>query len=289
VTGGWSGDGAGWGGDGDRGIRPTMKEGGDGRGEMFASCSTRAGGETWGCAAGDGAEGRGARSGGGEPGSITPHKRFRAELYVLTKRRGRHTPFFGGTGRSFSSDDGRDGVGDAGRGVEMVIPGDNTNLEVELITPIAMERGLRFAIREGGRTVGAGSITDILEIDMATRRSAFVSRLRLPAAGPVRDEIVDTAQRTGHGSRAPPPAHPHPAVHRACDRPTRQEVRVSQFEIRTHKRLLDILEPTQQTIDALMKLELPAGVESKSRRTGEVRAIWYRRDSRQENRNDPDL
>jgi elongation factor Tu len=100
-----------------------------------------------------------------KPGSITPHRRFRAEVYVLTKEEGgRHTPFFRGyRPQFFFRTTDVTGSVTLDEGVEMVIPGDNTNLEVELITPIAMERGLRFAIREGGRTVGAGSITDILE------------------------------------------------------------------------------------------------------------------------------
>jgi elongation factor Tu len=100
-----------------------------------------------------------------KPGSITPHKRFRAEVYVLTKEEGgRHTPFFRGyRPQFFFRTTDVTGSVTLDEGVEMVIPGDNTNLEVELIQPIAMERGLRFAIREGGRTVGAGSITDILE------------------------------------------------------------------------------------------------------------------------------
>ena len=100
-----------------------------------------------------------------KPGSITPHKRFRAEVYVLTKEEGgRHTPFFKGyRPQFFFRTTDVTGAVKLDEGVEMVIPGDNTNIEVELITPIAMEKGLRFAIREGGRTVGAGSITDILE------------------------------------------------------------------------------------------------------------------------------
>jgi len=100
-----------------------------------------------------------------KPGSITPHKKFRAEVYVLTKEEGgRHTPFFRGyRPQFFFRTTDVTGSVSLDEGVEMVLPGDNTNLEVELITPIAMERGLRFAIREGGRTVGAGSITDILE------------------------------------------------------------------------------------------------------------------------------
>jgi elongation factor Tu len=100
-----------------------------------------------------------------KPGSITPHKKFRAEVYVLTKEEGgRHTPFFRGyRPQFFFRTTDVTGAVNLDEGVEMVIPGDNTNLEVELHTPIAMERGLRFAIREGGRTVGAGSVTEIIE------------------------------------------------------------------------------------------------------------------------------
>jgi elongation factor Tu len=100
-----------------------------------------------------------------KPGSITPHNRFRGEVYVLSKEEGgRHTPFFAGYRPQFyfrTTD--VTGVVKLPEGVEMVIPGDNVNLEVELITPVAMDKGLRFAIREGGRTVGAGTVTDILE------------------------------------------------------------------------------------------------------------------------------
>lgn len=99
------------------------------------------------------------------PGSITPHTKFKAEVYVLTKEEGgRHTPFFTGYRPQFyfrTTD--VTGTAKLPSGVEMVMPGDNVNLEIELITPIAMEKGLRFAIREGGRTIGAGSVTDILE------------------------------------------------------------------------------------------------------------------------------
>jgi elongation factor Tu len=100
-----------------------------------------------------------------KPGSITPHTRFKAEVYVLTKEEGgRHTPFFSGYRPQFyfrTTD--VTGTVKLPEGVEMVMPGDNTQLEVELIQPVAMEKGLRFAIREGGRTVGAGAITEILE------------------------------------------------------------------------------------------------------------------------------
>jgi elongation factor Tu len=100
-----------------------------------------------------------------KPGSITPHTKFKAEVYVLTKEEGgRHTPFFPGYRPQFyfRTTDVTGSV-TLPQGVEMVMPGDNIGVEVELITPIAMERGLRFAIREGGRTVGAGTITEILE------------------------------------------------------------------------------------------------------------------------------
>jgi elongation factor Tu len=100
-----------------------------------------------------------------KPGSITPHKRFRGSVYVLSKEEGgRHTPFFPGYRPQFyfrTTD--VTGVAKLPEGVEMVMPGDNVNLEVELITPVAMDKGLRFAIREGGRTVGAGTVTEILE------------------------------------------------------------------------------------------------------------------------------
>ncbi len=99
------------------------------------------------------------------PGSITPHTHFKAQVYILTKEEGgRHTPFFTGYRPQyyFRTTDVT-GVAELPAGTEMVMPGDNVNLEVKLITPIAMEKGLRFAIREGGRTVGAGSIGEIIE------------------------------------------------------------------------------------------------------------------------------
>jgi elongation factor Tu len=99
------------------------------------------------------------------PGSITPHTKFKGEVYVLSRDEGgRHTPFFGGYRPQFyfrTTD--VTGTVTLPEGVEMVMPGDNVSMEVSLITPIAMEKGLRFAIREGGRTVGAGRITEIIE------------------------------------------------------------------------------------------------------------------------------
>jgi elongation factor Tu len=100
-----------------------------------------------------------------KPGSITPHTKFKAEVYVLTKEEGgRHTPFFSGYRPQyyFRTTDVT-GVAQLPEGVEMVMPGDNVNLQVELITSIAMNKGLRFAIREGGKTVGAGTITEVIE------------------------------------------------------------------------------------------------------------------------------
>jgi elongation factor Tu len=100
-----------------------------------------------------------------KPGSITPHTKFKAEAYVLTKEEGgRHTPFFSGYRPQFyfrTTD--VTGVAHLPEGVEMVMPGDNVQMSIELIAPIAMEKGLRFAIREGGRTVGAGTVSEVVE------------------------------------------------------------------------------------------------------------------------------
>jgi elongation factor Tu len=100
-----------------------------------------------------------------KPGSVTPHKKFKAEVYVLTKEEGgRHTPFFNNYRPQFyfRTTDVTGSV-TLPQGTEMVMPGDNIAIDVELITPIAMEKELRFAIREGGRTVGAGVVTAIIE------------------------------------------------------------------------------------------------------------------------------
>jgi len=99
-----------------------------------------------------------------KPGSIKPYKKFKGEVYVLSKEEGgRHTPFFKGYRPQFyfrTTD--VTGVAQLPEGTEMVMPGDNVSLEVELITPVAMDKGLRFAIREGGRTVGAGTVSEII-------------------------------------------------------------------------------------------------------------------------------
>ena len=100
-----------------------------------------------------------------KPGSITPHTNFTAEAYVLTKEEGgRHTPFFNGYRPQFyfrTTD--VTGVVKLPQGTEMIMPGDNINVEIELITPVAMDEGLKFAIREGGKTVGAGIVTKIIQ------------------------------------------------------------------------------------------------------------------------------
>ena len=100
-----------------------------------------------------------------KPGTIHPHTKFKSEVYVLTKEEGgRHTPFFNGYRPQFyfrTTD--VTGVIELPAGTEMVMPGDNISMTIELITPIAIEKGLRFAIREGGRTVGSGIVSEIIE------------------------------------------------------------------------------------------------------------------------------
>jgi elongation factor Tu len=100
-----------------------------------------------------------------KPGSITPHKKFKGEVYVLKKEEGgRHTPFFNGYRPQFyfrTTD--VTGVATLPEGTEMVMPGDNVQMVVELISDVAMEKGLRFAIREGGRTIGAGTVSEVVE------------------------------------------------------------------------------------------------------------------------------
>jgi elongation factor Tu len=100
-----------------------------------------------------------------KPGSIKPHTKFKGEVYVLKKEEGgRHTPFFKGYRPQFyfrTTD--VTGVAQLPAGTEMVMPGDNVQMEVELIAPVAMEKGLRFAIREGSRTIGAGTVSEVLD------------------------------------------------------------------------------------------------------------------------------
>ena len=198
-----------------------------------------------------------------KPGSITPHTKFKAEAYILTKEEGgRHTPFFKGYRPQFyfrTTD--VTGVAELPEGVEMVMPGDNVSLTVELISPIAMEKELRFAIREGGRTVGAGVVTEVMVVNVNQKIRIKLKAYDHRVLDQSLREIVDTAQRTGARVAGPVPLPTHiskitvlRSVH--VDKKSRE-----QFEIRTHKRLIDIHDATPQTVDALMKLELAAGVD----------------------------
>ena len=169
-------------------------------------------------------------------------------------------------------------------GTEMVMPGDNVSMEVELLVPIAMDEGLRFAIREGGRTVGAGVVAKIIEIDgRLDRRPPAESagshagtaerqmdnqniRIRLRAydhrvLDQSTSEIVNTAKRTGARVRGPIPLPTRIEKFTVLRSPHVDKKSREQFEIRTHKRVLDIVDPTPQTVDALMKLDLAAGVD----------------------------
>ena len=158
-----------------------------------------------------------------KPGSITPHTKFKAEVYVLTKDEGgRHTPFFQLSSAVLLPDHRRDRHRQLPEGTEMVMPGDNVSMDVELIPPIAMDEGLRFAIREGGRTVGAGVVAKIIGltgtgIGSRTGRKTMDNqniRIRLKAYDHrVLDnstkEIVNTAKRTGARVRGPIPLPTH--------------------------------------------------------------------------------
>ena len=170
-------------------------------------------------------------------------------------------------------------------GTEMIMPGDNTNIDVELIAPIACEEGLRFAIREGGRTVGAGVVTAHHRPEVASETWTRTSRIprvdtgaemTTPTTPRIRirlkaydhglldqsaGEIVETAKRTGAKVAGPIPLPTKINKYCVLRSPHGDKKSREQFEIRTHKRLLDILEPTQQTLDALMKLDLSAGVD----------------------------
>jgi elongation factor Tu len=205
-----------------------------------------------------------------KPGSITPHTKFKAEAYVLTKDEGgRHTPFFTGYRPQFYFRT-TDVTGDVKlpTGVEMVMPGDNVSCEVTLITPVALEKGLRFAIREGGHTVGAGAVTEVVELETQSKnmRQGDKIRIRLKAfdhriLDQSTREIVETAKRTGADVAGPIPLPTTINRWTVLRSPHVDKKSREQFEMRTHKRLIDILEPTPDTVDALMKLDLPPGVD----------------------------
>ena len=224
-----------------------------------------------------------------KPGSVKPHTKFTAEAYILTKEEGgRHTPFFTNYRPQFyfrTTD--VTGMVKLPEGTEMVMPGDNVTMEVELIAPIAMEEKLRFAIREGGRTVGAGVVATHHRVmkeagaPAGNRGRAFTSgrvnpegttmngqniRIRLKAfdhriLDSSTSEIVSTAKRTGAQVRGPIPLPTRIEKFTVNRSPHIDKKSREQFEIRTHKRVLDILDPTPQTVDALMKLDLAAGVD----------------------------
>jgi ribosomal protein S10 len=190
-----------------------------------------------------------------KPGSITPHTKFKAEAYILTKEEGgRHTPFFKGYRPQFyfrTTD--VTGIVELPEGVEMVMPGDNIAMTVDLITPIAMDKELRFAIREGGRTVGAGVVSQKIRI----RLKGFDHRLIDQSAR----EIVETAKRTGAQVKGPIPLPSKKERFTILISPHVNKDARDQYELRTHKRLMDIVDPTDKTVDALMKLDLAAGVD----------------------------
>ena len=202
-----------------------------------------------------------------KPGSITPHTQFNAEVYVLSKEEGgRHTPFFNGYRPQFyirTTD--VTGTIKIPEGMEMVMPGDNVQMEIELITPVAIEEGLRFAIREGGRTVGAGAVTKVsagISNLMAKQRirirlKAFDHKILDQSA----QQIVETAERTGAVVAGPVPLPTRIERFTVIRGPFIDKDSREQFEMRTHKRLIDVLEPTSKTVDALMRLNVPAGVD----------------------------
>ena len=190
---------------------------------------------------------------------------------MLSKEEGgRHTPFFNGYRPQFyirTTD--VTGTIKIPEGMEMVMPGDNVQMEIELITPVAIEEGLRFAIREGGRTVGAGAVTKVLQVGSGGTRTSWPKqriRIRLKAfdhkiLDQSAQQIVETAERTGAVVAGPVPLPTRIERFTVIRGPFIDKDSREQFEMRTHKRLIDVLEPTSKTVDALMRLNVPAGVD----------------------------
>ena len=187
-------------------------------------------------------------------------------MYVLTKEEGgRHTPFFNGYRPQFyfrTTD--VTGVATLPEGVEMVMPGDNVEMEVELITPIAMEKELRFAIREGGRTVGRRR----RRRDHRSRKGTMLQKIRIKLKSydhatldQSASDIVRTARRTGAMTSGPVPLPTQKTVYTVLRSPHVDKKSREQFEIRIHKRLIDITRSSAQTMEALEKLDVPAGVD----------------------------
>ncbi len=220
-----------------------------------------------------------------EVGSVTPHLKFNGEVYVLTpKEGGRDKPFFPGYRPQFyfRTTDVTGSI-TLPEGVEMVMPGDNVTLLVELITPIALEKELRFAIREGGRTIGAGVVTEVVESGCPESHLRIFSgrgsvpwervflpsqkiRIRLKAydhrsLDRSADEIVRTAKRTGALIAGPIPLPSDRTVYTVLRSPHVDKKSREQFQTKVHKRLIDIYNSNPQTVDALMKLDLPAGID----------------------------
>ena len=201
-----------------------------------------------------------------KPGSITPHTKFKASVYVLKKDEGgRHTPFFNGYRPQFyfrTTD--VTGVATLPGGTEMVMPGDNVELEVELIMPIAMDKELRFAIREGGHTVGAGVVTEIVEQGIILAKQT--TRISLKAYDHLlidksTEKIVKTAKSTGAIISGPIPLPTKRTIYTVLRSPFVDKKSREQFQTKIHKRLIDILNSTPKTVEALIKLDLPAGVD----------------------------
>ena len=188
---------------------------------------------------------------------------------MLSKEEGgRHTPFFNGYRPQFyirTTD--VTGTIKLPEGMEMVMPGDNVQMEIELITPVAIEEGLRFAIREGGRTVGAGVVTTGPRVGLGLARRGQTAHPHPPEGvrsqdpGPVCAADRRDGGAHGGGGRRPVPLPTRIERFTVIRSPFIDKDSREQFEMRTHKRLIDVLEPTSKTVDALMRLNVPAGVD----------------------------
>ncbi len=200
-----------------------------------------------------------------KPKSINPHTHFEAEVYVLSKDEGgRHTPFFNGYRPQFyfrTTD--VTGACELPEGIEMVMPGDNVKMMIKLIAPIAMEEGSavcgtrRRSHRRCRRRLRRLSSKDMSNQRIRIRLKAFDHRLIDQSAR----EIVDTAKRTGAQVRGPVPLPSKKERFTVLVSPHVNKDARDQYELRTHKRLMDIVDPTDKTVDALMKLDLAAGVD----------------------------
>ena len=211
-----------------------------------------------------------------KPGSITPHTEFEAQVYVLSKEEGgRHTPFFKGYRPQFyfrTTD--VTGAIELPEGMEMIMPGDNTTMTVDLIAPIAMEEGLRFAIREGGRTVGAGRVVKIIKLSQSAARTRGEATSSGGPEDPDQAAGVRPrdARRRGAGHRGPRdpdrgegggpvPLPTERSVYTVIRAPHKDKDSREHFQMLTHKRLIDIVDATSKTVQELQRLNLSAGVD----------------------------